>query len=107
MGGPFGLDQRSPQAVNAISAGQVSSEDARIQSVQPVRPRPSRLLRMSVRLSPATLHALAPRCRPSPCGEPATLRVENTGVRVVSTDGELLAEFTIDPARNYQPKNQA
>lgn len=33
--------------------------------------------------------------------------MENADVRVVSTDGELLAEFTIDPGRNYQTKKQA
>jgi len=40
-------------------------------------------------------------------GEQVILLVENTEVRVVGVDGELLAEFRIDPARNYQSKKQA
>jgi hypothetical protein len=27
-------------------------------------------------------------------------------VRVVSADGEILAEFTIDPTKNYQPRKE-
>ena len=32
------------------------------------------------------------------------LLVADRDVRVLTEDGELLAEFTINPAKNYQPK---
>ncbi len=39
-------------------------------------------------------------------GEQVTLLVANRDVRVVSPDGEILAEFTIDPTKNYQPRKK-
>ncbi len=39
-------------------------------------------------------------------GEQVTLLVADRDVRVVSADGEILAEFTIDPTKNYQPRKE-
>jgi hypothetical protein len=39
-------------------------------------------------------------------GTRVMLLVAHRDVRVLTEDGELLAEFTIDPAKNYQPKKR-
>jgi hypothetical protein len=37
-------------------------------------------------------------------GRPVLILVKDRHVRITTTDGELLRDFELDPARNYQPQ---
>jgi hypothetical protein len=67
------------------------------------RDRIDRVGKVTLRYHSKLLHLGIGRAH---AGEQVTLLVANQDVRVVSSDGEILAEFTIDPTKNYQPRKE-
>lgn len=49
---------------------------------------------------------VAPRRRQRHAGKQATLLVANGEVQVLNTDGEITAEFAIDPSKDYQTRKK-